>query len=526
VKQKKFSALLPGLTVTEMNIGSDPLISGIVYDSRQAKAGSLFVALSGEHTDGHLYIRDAVRRGARAVVCENKRALPHGALDYALVPNTHYALSHLAARFYDYPSDRLYVIGVTGTDGKSSTVWFIHQLLQFCGFASGFISTTNYQTGKKALGNPFRQSTPEAPEIHSLLYEMLLSGKRFAVVEATSHGLSDKTNRLRHVRFTTGVFTNISHEHLEFHGTLRRYRADKANLFRRLGAGPVGPKPDTPGNMAGRPPGFAVLNRSARGWRYFARACRVPPFTYGIDAKKADLDATGLEDAAGGTNFLLSDRTTRYPVLFGIPGRFNVENLLAALLTVSRAAGIPISSLVPHISSLRGVTGRMHAVDLGQPFGVIVDFAHTPAAFRKLLPFMRGRTKGRLICVFGSAGERDTAKRPQQGRIASEFCDVVILTDEDPRAEDSMDIIHDIAAGCKGLEKGRDLLFIPHRDQALFKAFSLARPGDTVLLLGKGHEKSIIYKDGALAWDEIGRAENILGRMGYNKAGDPQTYRR
>ncbi len=515
MKQKFFSDLLLGLTTSEIHIGSDPRISGVVYDSRQAAAGTLFVALSGEHTDGHLYIRDAIGRGARAVVCEKKQALPSGGLNYALTRDTRYALSHLAARFYDNPSDRLYVIGVTGTDGKSSTVWFIHQLLRLSGAASGFISTTNYQTGERVLVNPFRQSTPEAPEIYALLNDMLRSGKRFAVVEATSHGLSDKTNRLRHVHFNAGVFTNISHEHLEFHGTLRNYRSDKANLFRRLGAGPVGPGPDTPG--------FAVLNRSVRGWKYFAAASSVPWCTYGVDDKKADLYAAELLAAENSTNFILSDRTHRYPVRLGIPGRFNVENLLAALLTVSRAAGIPLSSLVPHISKLTGVRGRMHSVDLGQPFRVIVDFAHTPAAFHKLLPFMRGRTKGRLICVFGSAGERDTAKRPLQGRIASEYCDIVILSDEDPRAEDSLDIIHDIASGCSGLKRGHDLLFIPRRDQALSKAFSMARPGDTVLLLGKGHETGIIYKKTTLAWDEIGQAEKILANMGYGNTPDPET---
>jgi UDP-N-acetylmuramoyl-L-alanyl-D-glutamate--2,6-diaminopimelate ligase len=513
VKQKYFSALLSGLETSEKNTHPDPRISGVVYDSRQATKASLFVALRGDHTDGHLYIRDAIRRGAQAVVCEKKEALPSGNLCFALTADTHFALSHLAARFYDTPSDRLTVIGVTGTDGKSSTVWFIQQLLQLSGFASGFISTTNYQTGDTMLGNPFRQSTPEAPEIQALLYAMVKAGKAFAVVEATSHGLSDKTDRLRHVHFDAGVFTNISHEHLEFHGTPENYRSDKANLFRRLGTASTKPDHTAGGRLLISR--FAILNRSARGWKYFAKASSVPFYTYGLNEKKADVYAHRLETSSRGTDLTLCDHTNQYPVRFGIPGRFNVENLLAALVTVSHAANVPLSALVPHISKLSGVKGRMHSVDLGQPFGVIVDFAHTPAAFQQLLPFIRSQTKGSLICVFGSAGERDTAKRPLQGRIASEYCDIVILTDEDPRAEDSLGIIREIAAGCKGLQPERDLFFIPRRDRALARAFSLARPGDTVLLLGKGHETGIIYRDKTLAWDEIKQAEEILVRMGY-----------
>jgi UDP-N-acetylmuramoyl-L-alanyl-D-glutamate--2,6-diaminopimelate ligase len=515
VKQKRFSSLINGLNILKKDICSDPYISGVHYDSREVVPGTLFAALRGEHTDGHRYIADALSKGAAAFLVQDEDSLPEDSLAYAVVPDTRPALSKLAAAFYDNPSEHLYTIGVTGTDGKSSTVWFIHQLLCLAGKLSGFISTTSYQTADRVNNNPYRQSTPEAPEIHSLLYSMLEAEKRFVVIEATSHGLSEKTARLKDVRFDVGVFTNITHEHLEFHGTLDNYRNDKANLFRSLSASRE--KTDYRSEQPLHISRFAVLNMADKNWQYFAEAADVPVYTYGLNRKAATISAFDIKSTEHGSDFTLSVSQKTYPVHFQIPGVFNIENLLAALLTVSYAAEIPTSELLPFVSKLKGVKGRMHTISMGQPFRVTVDFAHTPASYSRLLPFIRSETTGRLICVFGSAGERDTAKRYLQGKIASDYCDLVILTDEDPRGEDRLSIIQDIAAGCKNMTKDSDLFFIPDREQALYKALSTAQKKDTVLLLGKGHETSIIYKDKKIAWDEIAVAERILSELGFKK---------
>jgi UDP-N-acetylmuramoyl-L-alanyl-D-glutamate--2,6-diaminopimelate ligase len=516
VRQKHFSELIRDLDILQKNICSDPKITGLTYDSRQVRNGALFVALSGEHTDGHIYIKEAVKSGALALILQKPNLDIAPSIAFAVTPDTRLALSHLSANFFEHPSKHLYVIGITGTDGKSSTVWFIQQLLEFAGKASGFISTTSFKTANKVLNNPFRQSTPEAPEIQSLLHEMIQAGKRYAVVEATSHGLSLKTSRLRHVHFDVGVFTNLTHEHLEFHGSFENYRLDKANLFQALSHSPL--KTDFSTLSPFTTPRFAVLNVSDPSWKYMAEHTQVPCYTYGLNAGNADLWASDLKATLKGTDFILHFAGKEYALRFAHHGLFNVENLLASLLTVSKAAEVAVSDLIPFIAQLKAVQGRMHLVESGQPFRVIVDFAHTPAAFKKLLPFVSAQTKGRLICVFGSAGERDIAKREMQGKIASEYCQLVILTDEDPRGEESLAILEDIARGCPNLTRGEDLFLIPDRREAILKALSQAKTPDTVLLLGKGHEKSIIYRDHSQPWDEIKEAENILNHLGYSSS--------
>jgi UDP-N-acetylmuramoyl-L-alanyl-D-glutamate--2,6-diaminopimelate ligase len=264
-------------------------------------------------------------------------------------------------------------------------------------------------------------------------------------------------------------------------------------------------------------PRFAVLNMADPNWKYFSAAADVPVHTYGIHQKNADISASDIIPTGQGSNFMLHVEQKAYPIHFNIPGIFNIENLLAALATVSYTTDVPLPELLPFIPRLTGVKGRMHSINQGQPFRVIVDFAHTPAAYSKLLPFIRTQTKGRLLCVFGSAGERDTAKRKLQGKVASEYCDLVILTDEDPRGEDSLSIIQDIARGCKNLTLGNELFFIPDRAQAVYKALSTAQNDDTVLLLGKGHETSIMYRDHKVAWNEITTAEDILNNLGFKK---------
>ncbi len=499
---KKIGSLLDQLDLLETIGDLTTEIGAIRYDSRQVERSDLFVAMKGLHTDGHRYIDRAVECGAGAIL--HSRKLPRYApgVCYVRVPESRQALSPLSAAFFDYPSREMTVIGVTGTDGKSTTVWLIQQLLEACGRRSGFLSTVNIQTGNMVDRNAFRQSTPEAPEVQGLLRSMIDRSKNFAVLEATSHGLSRITNRLGDVDFRVGVLTNVTHEHLEFHGSLEQYRSDKANLFRRL-------KPERAG--------FAVLNRDDPNVDYFQAQAGAPVHYYSLKSKQVSLYASGLKGDLQGTELTLHLDGRQKRVHYPLPGPFNVENLLAALLTVSRLLDLDLDSISGVVPRLLGVKGRLEPVDQGQHFRVIIDYAHTPESFLKLFSLIEQYTPGSILTVFGSAGERDVQKRSRQGEIAAQYSSLIFLADEDPRGEDGPAILEEIAAGCPGRERGKDLFLEPDRRKAIRLALSRARPGDTVLLLGKGHEESIIYKNGTIPWDETEAARTTLKDLGFCK---------
>lgn len=503
--EKTLAELFSNVPLQEVRGDMGRAVRGIAYDSRDAAPGFLFAATDGLHTDGHRYAADAVRRGATAVMHARPLDGIPPEVTCVRVTDPRAALSPVAAAFYDHPSRSIRVIGVTGTDGKSSTVWFIAQLIGFLGGRAGFLSTVSFKTGTEVVKNPFRQSTPEATEIHGMLRQMVDGKQDIAVVEATSHGLSRRTNRLADVLFDAAVLTNVTHEHLEFHGSFEQYRSDKANLFRAL-------SPDRKKDVTC--PRFAVVNAGDPSASYFAAATRVPVLSYG---EGGDLAARSLRDDITGTSFTLAFGGEVAEARVCIPGPFWVENSLAAVLAVSRMLGVAPLSLAPLLHRLRSVPGRMDYVDQGQPFAVIVDYAHTPGAFQKLFPWVRAHTPGKVTAVFGSAGERDREKRPLQGRAAADSCDTVVVTDEDPRGEDSMTILEQIAAGCTGKIRGEDLFLVPDRREALRLAFSRARPGDSVLLLGKGHEGSIIGPSGPSDWDERREAEGALASLGYRR---------
>jgi UDP-N-acetylmuramoyl-L-alanyl-D-glutamate--2,6-diaminopimelate ligase len=348
---------------------------------------------------------------------------------------------------------------------------------------------------------------------------MVEQGARYAVLEASSHGLSPRTGRLGNVAFDAGVMTNVAHEHLEFHGTWEQYREDKANLFRALGQAA---KP-----FRGTP--FGVVNGDDKSASYFAGATRYPVYRYSTRGElAADLALLSLESGAQGNRYRIHLGEPEGPeggiLEFEdqLPGAFNGGNLMAALLILRGLLDRPIRDLLPLVPSLKPVRGRMTAIRRGQPFEVIVDFAHTPSSFAAIFPPLRerlNRSGGRIISLFGSAGERDTAKRPEQGRIASRWSDILFLTDEDPRGEVPLAILEAIAQGVReespGRRTGEDLFLIPPRPRAIREAFSRARAGDLVLLLGKGHENSIIYDTYTMPYDEIGEAEQALAEMGY-----------
>ncbi len=493
------SAVNNNLEIEKITGTADPEITGLAYDSRDVKPGFLFFALKGVHTDGHRYIDKAANLGARAVFHseELEEYLPD--VVYIKVKNTRTAMAPVSAAFYGYPADKLTIIGVTGTDGKSTTVSLIHQLLTMSGYKTGFISTVQFNTGAGSLKNHYRQSTPEPTEIHRILDTMVKNGCTHAVIEATSHGLSPLNNRLGSITFSAGVLTNISHEHLEFHKTLERYIDDKANLFRKI-------KPES---------GTAVINRDEKNGEYFASISKAEKVYYSIKDTRADIRADNIRETASGESFTLHYSGLSIRTEINLPGLFNVENTLASLIAVHKVTGRRIDDLVSFLPDLKPVTGRMNMIDMGQDFSVIVDYAHTPGAFEKLFPVLRKRTGGKLIAVFGSAGERDTEKRKIQGEIASKYADIVILTDEDPRGEDSLTILKDIKDGCREKAEGKDLFLIPGRREAIRFAFKLAGKGDLAVLLGKGHESTIIYSEGTIPWNETEEAESALAAMGY-----------
>jgi UDP-N-acetylmuramoyl-L-alanyl-D-glutamate--2,6-diaminopimelate ligase len=490
-------------------LGDDPLITGLEYDSRKIKLGNCYFALKGLHTDGHIFIAGAVKRGAVLVVHETEipRAEKAEGVLYLQVKNSRFAMSPFSAAYYDFPSKKLRVIGVTGTEGKSTTVYLIWQFLRLLGKKAGFISTVQYSVGDGEQNNSEHQTTPEATGIQYRLWEMNRNGAEYAVIEASSHGLSVKTNRLGDVDFDAAVITNVAHEHLEFHGTWEQYRDDKANLFRAL---------DRKSSRSPAP--FGVINGDDISAEFFANSTSRKTFTFSVQGREADLTLMAMESSPYGNWYgvLIRNAGRVTDIRDQLPGAFNAGNVLASLLVISELLQMPVRDLIPLAARLKPVRGRMTSIRKGQPFEVLVDYAHTPSSFKTIFPpfFERvHKNGGRIISLFGSAGERDTKKRAEQGRIAADYSDIMILTDEDPRGEVPMAILEEIASGAPERRRGEDCWLIPDRPQAIRKALSLARRGDAVLLLGKGHENSIIYKEKTVPYDEIGETEKALDEM-------------
>lgn len=521
----RLTALLDGISPRSASMDSDPEITGIEYDSRKVGKGNIFLAFPGIHADGNAFVDAAIAAGAVAVVHEGE--LPHHleGVCYIQVEDARRAASRLAAAFHGEPSRSLGVIGVTGTEGKSTTVSLVYQLLSLSGRRAGFFSTVMSDIGSGERPNPEHQTTPEATTVQAMLAAMRDSGCEYAVVESSSHGLSERTARLQDVEFDVGVMTNVTSEHLEFHGTWERYRSDKANLFRRLAS-----REKTILRQARRVPSFGVANADDPSAAFFAACTDRPTISYSAKGAAATLRAANIAAGRAGSSFLIegpadllggggapASPPATAEARINLPGDFNVGNSLAALAVVSAITETPWTSLVPLLPHLRPVRGRMMNIERGQPFEVLIDYAHTPSSFETILPPIRARVRGRIFCVFGSGGERDTEKRPRQGEIAARYCDVVVLADEDPRGEDPVALLEEIAAGCPSLPRNERLFLIPDRPTAIRAAFSMAKEGDAVLLLGKGHENSIIYAGRTMPYDEEAEAKAALAELGYDR---------
>lgn len=474
-------------------------VSGITFDSREAAPGILFAALCGADCDGHAFIHSAIERGAVAILAEK---VVTEAVPTILTDDSRASLAPLATAFYGDPSRDLTMIGLTGTDGKTTTSFLTQHILTTTGTQTGLIGTAGIEIGDGTSHCLPHQTTPESSLVQGYLREMLEHGTRAAVLEATSHGLA--MHRLDGTTFTIAGVTNITHDHLEFHGTIENYRRAKAMLVERVAA----------------VQGTVVVNQDDAGAAslapYVAGAALV---WYSRTNPAADLYADDIRLGTQGSRFTLVAAGERVQVELPLLGAFNIDNALCAL-GVSRAAGVPLDAAVAALATATCAPGRTAQLRQGQPFSVMVDNAHTPNSMHTILELLRGlHPDGRLISVFGSAGERDVVKRPLLGALAVTIGDIAIITSEDPRNEDADEIIHQIRAGAveAGGVLGENVFEVTDRAAAIRQAFRRAQPGDCVAILGKGSESSIIWGFEHRPWSDEVAARAELAALGYTE---------
>ncbi|MFA6110649.1 MAG: UDP-N-acetylmuramoyl-L-alanyl-D-glutamate--2,6-diaminopimelate ligase [Candidatus Latescibacterota bacterium] len=475
--------LLRDLPVTAVTGSLEVEIGRIVCDSRVVESGDLFVAIrGGQEQDRHRFVPEAVARGARAVVVEEE--VDTGAAVRVQVANCRRTLAELAARFHSHPAHRLELVGITGTKGKTTTALLVRQVFEAAGRPCGYLGTLGCVVGDELEKQA--NTTPEAPELHRLLRAMVAGGKRAAALEVSSHGLV--LDRVAGLEFRVGLFTNLSRDHLDFHGTVEEYLAAKARLFEGLGSGAA-----------------AVINRDDQVAEALIARSRAPVMTYGHDPR-AEVRIEGASRSAAGTCIEL--RTPAGPLSVTTPliGGFNVYNATAAV-AVGLAVGLNPEAIGRGIAAMGYVPGRFERISAGQEFEVIVDYAHTPDSLRNVLQTARDLTSGRLICVFGCGGNRDRGKRPQMGRLAAELADLVVLTSDNPRFEEPEAIIAEIAAG---LPEGTAARVLPDRLEAIRFGLETATPGDLVLIAGKGHETVQILGDRTVPFDDREVARRLL----------------
>ncbi len=487
-------------------LGADVPISAVCHDSRRATPGALFVAVPGFRADGHDYIGEAVAAGAAAVVVQADRrakwqaVVDGGRLPAIVVPDSRRALAALAAAFHGHPARRLRVVGVTGTDGKTTTIHLINALLEAAGYRTGLLSTVHCKVGDRLLPNEYRFTTPEAPQVQALLAEMVTAGVDYAILESTSHGLA--LHRLDGCEYDVAVVTNVTADHLDFHRSREEYLAAKGRLFAML---------DRSADKGIEK--VAVVNADEPAAAYFRGLTRARVVTYAVQ-KAADIQAIDVSPIEWGSRFRLRAEGNELEVAFGLPGLFNVYNSLAAA-AVALSQGMSLPAVRDALASFPGLPGRLERIDEGQPFTVVVDFAHAPEALRRALAFLRERCRGRLIVVFGCIGGREKPRRAGMGLAAAQLADFAVLTNDNPFREDPEAILAEIVQGLEeaGRHEGHHFVRIPDRREAIAHALAMAVEGDIVLLAGKGHEQSIIIGDTIIPWDDRRVARELLREM-------------
>ncbi len=468
-------------------------ITSLAYDSRRVKAGSLFFAIRGEKADGHDFVQHALDGGAVAVASE-RPVPPELAGRWLRVPNGRRALAETARTFYDDPGSRLQLVGITGTNGKTTTAFLLHSILQAAGMRSGLFGTVEYRVGSRTL--PAVYTTPESLDLLSYFAELVVAEGRAAVMEVSSHALAQE--RVWGMHFSAAVFTNLTRDHLDYHGDFEHYFAAKRRLFEGVGA---------------PPPELAVLNLDDP---WSERLLELPPkryVTYGIDSD-ARVKVRSFTQSLTGIHATLTSLQGKLQIESSLIGRANLENILAAAAT-AEGLGISGETIRQGIADLKLVPGRFERVDEGQPFLVVVDYAHTDDALRNVLKAARELTRNRLIVVFGCGGDRDRAKRPLMGEVAGSLSDLAVLTSDNPRSEDPIRIMSDAIGGLQKANK--TYLTEVDRQAAIRKALAEASDGDVVLIAGKGHESYQVLKDEIIPFDDREVARQVLREMGWGR---------
>ncbi|MDY6867436.1 MAG: UDP-N-acetylmuramoyl-L-alanyl-D-glutamate--2,6-diaminopimelate ligase [Chloroflexota bacterium] len=483
-------ACLSGMADSVLHSFSDAQITGIAWDSREVQPGDVFFAMVGGSNDGHRFIDDAVEKGAAAVIGTQ----PKGSLSVPYVRiqgDDREALAKFSAAFYDYPSKKMTVIGITGTDGKTTTTNLVYHILRTAGFKVGMISTVNALIGGETLDTGFHVTTPASPDVQRYLALMVEAGLTHAVLEVTSHGLAQK--RVAEVDFDLAAVTNITHEHLDYHGDYQGYLQAKGRLFTALSLGKTKKGVEK----------LAVLNKDDESYPYLSTLTPVTRLSYSL-SRDADLWADEIENLPNELRFKVHSSKENFSIRTPLIGHYNVHNSLAAIGLTYIGLDIPVSALQTTFETVPPVPGRMERIDLGQDFLAIVDFAHTPNAIQQALLTARELTDGKVIAVFGSAGLRDVEKRKLMPEIAVRLADECILTAEDPRTESLDAILADMKQGAEkgGGKEGVDFWLEPDRPDAIRKAVERARKGDLVITCGKGHEQSMCFGQVEYAWDD------------------------
>lgn len=494
-----FQQILDGAEVLSQS--GNPSVTGVEYDSRQVKPGDVFVAMRGESSDGNKFIDKAIAAGAAAVVTDSGSERPREGVGWAQVPHGRRALARLSANFYKRPGERLSVIGVTGTNGKSTTAFLVEAILSAAGRKSALIGTIEYHVAGKILPAP--HTTPEALELNRIFNEALGHGATDAVMEVSSHALAQQ--RVFGIPFNVAIFTNLTRDHLDYHHTMEEYFASKRILFEGCGT---------------EPPQNAVLNiddEYGQKLVQVSRQQRSTVLTYGWS--KGDFHAEKIEITPRGTRFDLITPKEKVPLFSPLIGKVNVYNILSAA-AAAYARQCTTEDIAKGIASLTRVPGRFERVDCGQPFTVVVDYAHTDDALRNLTSLARefvqqAGQKGHVITVFGCGGDRDRAKRPLMGEAAGRGSDFVALTSDNPRSEDPLAVINDALVGLQ--RSGAKYKIEPDRRTAIALAIREAGPGDIVLIAGKGHEKVQISRNGVIPFDDVEVAREALHAAGYEK---------
>lgn len=453
---------------------ADLRVYGCVCDSRSVAPGDLFVAIRGQRVDGTLFAAEAAQRGAVAIACEEP--LIESTLPVVRVANARETYARLCQQFAGNPGDRLKLIGVTGTNGKTTTSHLIAGILSAAGYDCGLVGTLGYFDGIDL--EPASWTTPPPDVLADLLARMAANGCSHAVMEVSSHGLDQA--RVAGLNFEAACVTNVRRDHLDYHPTWDDYRQAKAKLFRHL-----------------KPSGLAVINADDAGAAGLLPMLDGAALTIGIEAE-ADITATIVEHCLSEQTFLLTAGSDTVPVRTRLIGRHHVYNCLTAA-AVGLAQGIDLLTVVRGLESVKRVPGRLERLECGQPFGVFVDYAHTPDALETVLTTLRGLTAGKLICVFGAGGGRDPGKRPLMGHAVDRLADLAIVTSDNPRRENPAQIIREIVSGFQSTER---VEVVPDRATAIRWALSAAEPGDCVLIAGKGHERYQVIGDQRIAFDD------------------------